>query len=52
VGRGRRARHERLASFSDRPLVVSPPNAGPARTALPAAHFERNDVTIICETVH
>jgi hypothetical protein len=20
--------------------------------ALPAAHFERNDVTIICETVH
>ena len=26
--------------------------ASPARTALPAAHFERNDVTIICETVH
>jgi hypothetical protein len=24
----------------------------PARTALPAAHFERNDVTIIYETVH
>jgi hypothetical protein len=20
--------------------------------ALPAAHFERNDITIICETVH
>src|ERR1700730_5666981 len=27
-------------------------NAGPARTALPTAHFERNDVIIICETVH
>jgi hypothetical protein len=27
-------------------------SASPARTALPAAHFERNDVTIICETVH
>jgi hypothetical protein len=26
--------------------------AKPARTALPTAHFERNDVTIICETVH
>jgi hypothetical protein len=26
--------------------------ASPARTALPTAHFERNDVTIICETVH
>jgi hypothetical protein len=26
--------------------------ASPARTALPAAHFERNDVTIIYETVH
>jgi hypothetical protein len=26
-------------------------NASPTRTALPAAHFERNDVTIICETV-
>jgi hypothetical protein len=23
----------------------------PAR-ALPAAHFERNDITVICETVH
>jgi hypothetical protein len=27
-------------------------SASPARTALPAAHFERNDVTIIYETVH
>jgi hypothetical protein len=27
-------------------------SASPARTALPTAHFERNDVTIICETVH
>ena len=26
--------------------LVRPPRA------LPAAHFERNDVTIICETVH
>jgi hypothetical protein len=26
--------------------------ASPARTALPAAHFERNDVIIICETAH
>jgi hypothetical protein len=26
-------------------LAVFPP-------ALPAAHFERNDVTIICETAH
>jgi hypothetical protein len=31
---------------------MRPLNAGPARTALPAAHFERNDVIIICETVH
>jgi len=30
----------------------APSNAGPARTALPAAHFERNDLIIICETVH
>jgi hypothetical protein len=27
-------------------------DASPARTALPAAQFERNDTTIICETVH
>jgi hypothetical protein len=27
-------------------------SASPARTALPAAHFERNAVTIICEMVH
>ncbi len=25
---------------------------GSALVALPTAHFERNDVTIICETVH
>ena len=25
---------------------------GPSRTGLPTAHFECNDVTIICETVH
>jgi hypothetical protein len=31
---------------------MRPLNAGPARTALPTAHFERNDVIIICETVH
>jgi hypothetical protein len=31
---------------------MRPPTASPARTALPAAHFERNDITIICETVH
>ena len=30
----------------------APSTASPARTALPAAHFERNDITIICETVH
>src|SRR5215469_5139606 len=30
----------------------APSTASPARTALPTAHFERNDVTIICETVH
>jgi hypothetical protein len=28
------------------------PSANPARTALHAAHFERNDVTTICETAH
>src|SRR5260370_5271969 len=28
------------------------PVASPARTALSAAHFERNDGTIICETTH
>jgi hypothetical protein len=27
-------------------------SASPARTALPTAHFERNAITIICETVH
>jgi hypothetical protein len=31
---------------------MRPPSASPARTALPAAHFERNDVIIIRETVH
>ncbi len=30
----------------------APSTASPARTALPAAHFDRNDITIICETVH
>src|ERR1700730_7573050 len=30
----------------------APSNASPARTALPTAHFERNDVIIICEAVH
>src|ERR1700738_2253519 len=29
----------------------APSTASPARTALPAAHFERNDVIIICEAV-
>jgi hypothetical protein len=29
----------------------APSNASPARTALPTAHFERNNVIIICETV-
>src|SRR5580704_11560529 len=33
-------------------LRYAPSTASPARTALPAAHFERNDITIICETVH
>ena len=32
--------------------ICAPLSASPARTALPAAHFERNDSTIICETVH
>ena len=31
---------------------MRPPSASPAPTALPAAHFERNAVTITCETVH
>jgi hypothetical protein len=31
---------------------MRPPSASPARTALQAAYFECNDVTIICETVH
>jgi hypothetical protein len=30
----------------------APFSASPASTALPTAHFERNDITIICETVH
>src|ERR1700730_4940460 len=30
----------------------APSTASPARTALPTAPFERNDVIIICETVH
>ena len=29
----------------------APSTASPARTALPAAHFERNDITTLCETV-
>ena len=33
-------------------LDVHPPTASPARTALPAAHFERNDIITICETAH
>src|ERR1700736_2425240 len=33
-------------------LLMWASTASPARTASPAAHFERNDVTIICETVH
>ena len=33
-------------------LDMRPLTASPARTALPAAHFERNDITIICETMH
>jgi hypothetical protein len=39
---------DRLRIDSD----MRPPTASPARTALPTAHFERNDVTIICEAVH
>jgi len=30
----------------------APSTASPAWTALPTAHFERNDITIIGETVH
>jgi hypothetical protein len=30
----------------------APSNASPARTVLPTAHFERNDIIIICETAH
>jgi|SRR5271166_858655 len=33
-------------------LRDAPSTASPARTALPTAHFERNDITIICATVH
>jgi hypothetical protein len=33
-------------------LICALISASPARTALPTAHFDRNDVTIICETVH
>jgi hypothetical protein len=33
-------------------LEICASTASPARTALPSAHFERNAVTIICETVH
>ena len=39
---------DRLRIDSD----MRPPTASPARTALPAAYFERNDVTIVCEVVH
>jgi len=45
---GRRLRCSSVRIDSD----MRPPSASPARTALPAAHFERNEVTIICETVH
>jgi hypothetical protein len=30
----------------------APSVASPAQIALPTAHFERNDVIILCETVH
>jgi hypothetical protein len=31
---------------------MRPPNASPARTALPAAHFDRNEWHVISVTVH
>src|SRR5262249_36205723 len=45
------ARGRRCSSVRYR-FRYAPSNASPARTALPAAHFKRNDLTIICETVH
>ena len=48
-------RAERVRPLPDRlhiDLDMRPLTASPARTALPVAHFERNDVIIICETVH
>ena len=46
-----------LLLFGSFPVSVKwcgmrPLTASPARAASPAAHFERNDVTIIWETVH
>src|SRR5271157_3072411 len=44
-------RQPRCSSVTYR-LRYAPSTASPARTALPAAHFERNNITTICETVH
>jgi hypothetical protein len=57
------SQHFVLGYFRDVPagLIFSNPNSDPDRgssssraaaAAGPVAHFERNDVTIICETVH
>ena len=46
---------ERVRQLPDRlgiALDMRPPTASPARTALPAARFERNDGIIICERVY
>jgi hypothetical protein len=45
-------RLSRARGIGTDPFRSAPSAASPARTALPAAHFERNDVTIICETAH
>src|SRR5271157_3249507 len=43
-------RRPRCSSVTYR-FRYAPFTASPARAALPTAHFERNDITIICETV-
>jgi hypothetical protein len=43
------------ALATQRYLTMTPEllqEASPARTALPTAHFERNDIIIVCEAVH
>src|SRR5271165_2909447 len=44
--------YRREKTRSERKMVRDAPSTASPPRALPTAHFERNDITIICETVH